>query len=488
MRFNYADIAARREAGESWESIASVYGTTSNSVRSNFSRRAKQGADPLDDIISPPLVNKVDVGLHDYELVGDTFVFSINGKVWSIPRERMERICEDYSSYGGNLTQAELAREHGLPLEIVKRVLSAYKHYKASLPFTREKVKDYAERGELDALAEEAVEVQEHVLERKIQQKTVERAFARLRELEAEDYTRRQFYEQVGDLLTSIELPAVEKNFGPFGDNFVALVPTTDEHVGKYVWHKESITGQSLDTDLSCDYLKRHADMAAAWIHRRPGHCTRAVRMFGGDYFHALTGTTENGTHLSQDTRGARVWTMGVEAAIYSIQQLRGVADEVAVYGAAGNHDGFHFFQFMHALKLAFAGCPDVTVHADPRRFVAFREGTTLHVLDHGKGIGSLAAWKAQAQAEVVAREVGGELYHGAQNIYTWVGHLHEEQTATLGRHHHLIRLESLGESDDYETSLRYASDPVARVYALDGQGRLSDMHTIYAERLRGAA
>ena len=101
--------------------------------------------------------------------------------------------------------------------------------------------------------------------------------------------------------------------------------------------------------------------------------------------------------------------------------------------------------------------------------------------------MGALGGWKAKAQAEVVAREIGGEDYHGCDMIYTYCGHLHEEQRASHGGHLKLIRLESLGEADDFETSLRYASQPAAHLFRLDALGRISDERVLFRDRLQRA-
>jgi hypothetical protein len=53
------------------------------------------------------------------------------------------------------------------------------------------------------------------------------------------------------------------------------------------------------------------------------------------------------------------------------------------------------------------------------------------------------------------------------------VGHLHELQAASHGDHAKLIRLPSFGESDEYETSLRYASEVAAHLFAHDLSGRI---------------
>lgn len=473
------EIIELRKQGRSDQEIADQFGVSYGQVYHR--RRALERNGHLE----PTNKKKIDLGLQDYALVGDTYVFTINGKLWQIERERMERICADYSAYGGNLTQAQLAREHGLPVEVVKRMLAAYKQYKASLPFTRETIKEFAERQQLDALAEQAVEVQEAALERKIAQKQIDKMRSRLEQLESEEFVRKRFLEELERIVPTIRVEPKARLWAPSeGGPWIAHVPTTDEHIGKYVWGEETF-GDNLDTSLSCQRLVTHAEHAASWISGQPGRCEVAYRTFIGDFFHALTGQTEHGTRLDQDTRSARVWAKGLEAAVKSVLTLAQVADRVEVYGAMGNHDGFAFYQFMHALQLALQNEPRVTVHASPKRYSAFRVGTTLHVLDHGYRVKELTGWKAKAQAEVVAREIGGDDYQGAEHVYTYVGHLHEWSGASLGRHHELIRLPSLGESDAFETELRFPADPRAHLYRLDARGRIETEHRIFAEALR---
>src|SRR5690606_18546731 len=237
--------------------------------------------------------------------------------------------------------------------EVVKRMLAAYKQYKASLPFTRETIKEFAERQQLDALAEQAVEVQEAALERKIAQKQIDKMRSRLEQLESEELVRKRFLEELERIVPTIRVEPKARLWVPSeGGSWIAHVPTTDEHIGKYVWGEETF-GDNLDTSLSRQRRVTHAEHAASWISGQPGRCEVAYRTFIGDFFHALTGQTEHGTRLDQDTRSARVWAKGLEAAVKSVLTLAQVADRVEVYGAMGNHDGFAFYQFMHALQLA---------------------------------------------------------------------------------------------------------------------------------------
>ncbi len=99
----------------------------------------------------------------------------------------------------------------------------------------------------------------------------------------------------------------------------------------------------------------------------------------------------------------------------------------------------------------------------------------------------ALSGWKAKASLDVLARKAAGEDYFKARRIYYFVGHLHELQAAFHGDHVKLTRLPFFGESDEYETSLRYASEPVAHLFTHDPSGRIVGEERVYFETPAGA-
>jgi hypothetical protein len=227
----------------------------------------------------------------------------------------------------------------------------------------------------------------------------------------------------------------------------------------------------------------RHADLAAEWIEGQPGDCGTAYRSFLGDMFHAITGETEHGTRLHQDSRTQKVWKMATEAVIYGIERLAQSAHRVVVNAVPGNHEGKdESFKFFYSLDLYFKNRPEIEIRVHPKRFAAFRVTDTLHVLDHGYGVGALGGWKARALAEGVAREA--DEYDGAEWIYTYYGHLHKKETTPAGAHHEMKRLPALCETDDYATDLRFPGRPCAILYRLDQRGRIESEHTLYADAL----
>jgi hypothetical protein len=127
---------------------------------------------------------------------------------------------------------------------------------------------------------------------------------------------------------------------------------------------------------------------------------------------------------------------------------VRKAACRVIILGVPGNHAGFVDCAVLEALSVRYESTPDVEVRTTHRPQAHFLYGSTLHLLDHGKGVGKVAAWKTQAQADVVARETAGAGYAQAKNICYYVGHLHELQLGSHGKHIPLIRLPSMAEAD----------------------------------------
>ena len=424
-----------------------------------------------------------DDGLRTYEFVGGQFVFVVANKVRAVPFDRWDAICRDYSELGSNLTVAECARKHGIERGVLIRLLKAYGHFKASPPNCRERIEEH--RADFAPLVAEAIENDEHRFIGQLERSRDTEWRKDYQRLKSEALVQDRIVQAATTFASGWKVPALRPIKVQKGEEWEAHLPTTDEHAGKYNWADETF-GEDLDTKETCNRLRAHAEQAAAWIAGQPGRCKVIHRSLIGDLFHALTGMTEHGTKLDQDTRSAKVLAMTMDALVYGIALLAGCADHVHVRGAKGNHDGFQFVFAMYALKALCAPYKNVEVHVTPGYYTSFRVGTTLHVLDHGYRMGSIGSWKAKAQAELVAREVGGSDYHGCEQIVTYVGHLHEEARSSNG-HLAIIRLESLGEADDYETSLRFGSQPAAHLFRLDDLGRISDERVLRRDRLSRA-
>ena len=434
---------------------------------------------------APASPGEADDGLRSYEFVDGRFLFVVGAKVRAIEYARWDAICRDYSSLGSDLSVAECARKHGLQREILARLFKAYGHFKSSPPNCRERIGEH--KADFAPLVAEAIENDEHRFIGQLERARDTEWREDYIRLKRDTLTQDRIIQAAEKFAGNWKVPPLKAIKARAGEDWEAHLPTADEHAGKYNWAPETF-GEDLDTKETASRLRAHAEESSEWIAGQPGRCKVVHRSLVGDLFHALTGMTEHGTKLDQDTRSAKVLTMTMDALVYGIALLASSADRVIVRGSKGNHDGFQFVFAMHLLKALCAPYKNVEVHPTPGYYTSFRVGSTLHVLDHGYRMGAIGSWKAKAQAEVVAREVGGEAYHGCEQIITYVGHLHEEARSQHGGHLKLIRLESLGEPDDFETSLRYASQPAAHLFRLDALGRISDERVLFRDRLSRAS
>lgn len=480
IRKLYADTSISDKALD--YRIAEELGRSSDAVAIKRRRMGlkidRRGGD-VEEIEADPSIEE---DLLDYVLVGDTYVFQVEGGVFPVPRETWELICADYSEMGGDLTQKEIALEYGIPHPILKRILRKAGQFKASLPLSREAIAEEPE----DVLVTRSLAAKERRVARKLQRAEINqmrRDYLRLRE-EREQQT--WLIEAARELLAESgqEPDRVEKLYSYDGDNlWAAHAPTTDEHIGSLVWSKESF-GENYDTDIACHRLMAHADNVASWILSQPGRCETLYRSLVGDLWDSILGETEHGTSLDQDTRPAKVFAAGIRALKYSINVLRQVSDRVVITGSRGNHDGkFEFWVTLFHLAEAFADADDVEVDPTPSRFAGFRVGSTLHVLDHDYGGGSIS-WKRKAQAESVARHVAGDDWSKVRDVITYMGHKHELEVGS-NSHLRLIRLPALCEPDAHATDYRYDNDGLKAIaYRLDESGRIRSPYWIYRRDL----
>lgn len=406
--------------------------------------------------------------------------FVVNGKIFPIPADTWERICELYSEQGANLTQKEVAREVGIGYPVLKRILRDAGQFKASLPFSRERI----EQEDEDTLVEEALETKERQIMKKIQSRDRRKRDRELRRLKERYADEQRFVEQGRELMKGVQArPDPLKEAGE-GRPVRYIIPVPDAHVGAYGWREEKF-GLDMDTDLACGRIRGFTDHSARWIRDEPGRAEVVDLCLLGDYYQGIE--TDHGTELDVDTREERVWAAGGEAALYAVERYREVAEEIHLRVVPGNHAPGDEYKLAYGLQWAFEEADDVTIHVHPHKFDAFLVGRTQWILDHGYGVGSLEGWKAKAQAEVVAEQTSSP-----EQVVQWrrtlLGDKHTENVGDLGEHHKLIRLPAFTEPSEYATENRFAGTPEGFVFRLRPDGRRQRVERIKLREVQEAA
>ena len=262
-------------------------------------------------------------------------------------------------------------------------------------------------------------------------------------------------------------------------EDWIALAPIADCHLGKYVWGKEG-WGKDYDTDIACQRLEDHGRDIANWIRSEGGTCRKAYIPDVGDFFHAIDGQTQSGTLLHQDTRGKRVFELGFEARLAGIEHIRKACEEVEVLESEGNHDHQYHFNFYHSLEQYFRHTEDVTVRRSFSSKAYFRLGDCIHFFDHGKGIGKLGTANTREKIRLTVENlIPHEVLGSAKRVHFWCGHLHYRECSENGMYY-VERLPSMAEPDDYEEDIRVATAPGAVAYRLDDKGFIQGTHNVY--------
>ncbi len=451
-----------------------AYSTANDRLRGKRSRaeyieaRRSEGVDRKDEVSE-----KV-------QLSGNYYVFSapsLPGGNYVVEAHTWKRICEQYPHSGAGATRGQLSIEHDIPRPILEKLIRMYGIYKHDPDSTHERLQD-ADSGELDLMVDESLERKKHRYLTQLDQRETSNLRREVVELREEKWRRENtlsdLKEQVGEIVFKDPPEAPESDSKPSGagvmEDFTAFAPLADVHAGMFAYHKETFGG-NYDIGETCARLHRHGGFVRDWLDSFPGNCTVLHLADLGDWFHAITGMTEHGTHLEQDTRSYRVWTKAFEAEVNRIEEMRREGRTIYMRRVPGNHGHVIEQFFSHAIAQRFVGTPDVRILPSERRFDAFLVGESLHVLDHGYGVGALAGDKARVQAEAVGRLSGGDDYYKSRYQYYWTAHLHAASEYFSGSQE-LIRLPATCEPDDYATSLRHNTPGRANVYLLDTKGR----------------
>lgn len=161
----------------------------------------------------------------------------------------------------------------------------------------------------------------------------------------------------------------------------LAVVGLSDVHFGKLCWAAE--TGDNYDLKIADRVLKNAVhDLLAKSSHLR---IAQFVLPMGNDWLHIdnKDNTTTRGTPQDVDGRFAKVYAAAVEAAVWAVEVLAGLAP-VRVEWVPGNHDRTLSLTMCHVVSARFHKSKQVSVNLSPSHRKYFRWGANLLGFTHG--------------------------------------------------------------------------------------------------------
>lgn len=135
-------------------------------------------------------------------------------------------------------------------------------------------------------------------------------------------------------------------------NNLLLELPPIELHLGKLSCHLN--TGENYDSKIAENRFKTIIEQVIQ--KQRYEKCGKALISIGGDFFNSDNDldTTTKGTQMHSDTRGEKMFLMGLKLWRDAILSLREEFNQVEVQLVVGNHDKNTSFHLFVALQQAF--------------------------------------------------------------------------------------------------------------------------------------
>lgn len=194
------------------------------------------------------------------------------------------------------------------------------------------------------------------------------------------------FGKAVDELFSSppsrFKAPPVKSVRSIMGEPHMLEVAVYDGHFGLYAWGEE--TGHDWDAAIAA---KAFSNAVGDMLTRTKGYnIAQILYPIGQDFFHASNWlqTTAKGTPLDFDTRMQRVFELGFDAFVQSINACRKIAP-VHLLWIPGNHDLETSWYLAKALDAYFRHEEDVTFDLSPKTRKRHLWGPSLIGFAHGE-------------------------------------------------------------------------------------------------------
>jgi len=238
--------------------------------------------------------------------------------------------------------------------------------------------------------------------------------------------------------------------------NYLFELPIMDLHLGKLAWGEE--TGDDYDLKIAEKVYKETVSdlIAKAQI---LGTYEEILFPVGQDYFHIdnSTSATTAGTPVDTDSRWEKMFAVGVNLLVWTLEQLRQIAPVFVVY-VPGNHDKILSYCAVYTLYARYKECKDVNVNLSPTPRKYYRFGVNLIGFSHGKEGKRIEHLMQQERPE----DWGKTLYR------EWhLGDLHHEEAKEIGGVK-IRRISSVTATDAWHAEKGYRSVRMAQAFIWD--------------------
>lgn len=206
--------------------------------------------------------------------------------------------------------------------------------------------------------------------------------------------------------------------------NLMLELPILDFHLGVLAWEAEIGTDYNLDIAI-----KLYRDTVLDILSRVKAYGLQIERIIfpiGQDFYHVdtTTSTTTHGTVVHADLRWQKIYSVGVDLLIWTVEQLRQIAPVECMY-VPGNHDKATSYYATVTLERYYEKLKSVQVDVlpTPRKYIQY--GKCLIGYSHGKEEGKRIEHLMQTEVPEAWGETCWREWH--------LGHLHHETAKEIG-------------------------------------------------------
>lgn len=204
-------------------------------------------------------------------------------------------------------------------------------------------------------------------------------------------------------------------------DDYMAVLPIGDLHVGMMAWKDES------GNDWSLKHVETAFQLAMADVISKCPSCGTGVLINLGDFAHrdgryALT--PNSGHQLDVDSRYPKMIRVGIRLMRFLIDLMLTKFGKVDVKNVAGNHDPCFSVFLGECLKIAYENEPRVTIDITPTPMHYYEFGKVMIATTHGDTI------RMDRMAGVAATDES-EMWGRTKHRYGLTGHIHSQNKMT---------------------------------------------------------
>ena len=382
--------------------------------------------------------------LPDKQDLGDYWVIRSGDREFEISKAKYKEIRRDYSGKD-YLTINQICRKHQIPRWKFTLLRNAFGFTHDDVPYTDEEVLS----DDPEELAEKTLQKRKDQYFKKLREKEIDNALKELDKYRQEEYWINRMHEMVTDHFKGFK----DRYDGPLipvhnntNGNLMLEVPIVDLHLSKLCWEPE--TGENFDRNVAeARFMKVIHD-----VYQRCENLEIDKILFpiGNDYFNFddTSGNTTRGTRQDNDSRWQKMFGVGVELLVKSIDILGQLAP-IDTFVVPGNHDKQASYYAMMYLSAYYQNSDAISVDTSPKTRKYREFGKCLIGFSHMNNEKSRIYGNMQAEVPKIWGRTKYREWHGA--------HLHSEQVKE--KHGVIVRnLSSITANDAWHYEKGYIS------------------------------